>query len=114
MIAQNIISAESASVFLKNGGRHDSDMQFIHKGAQYPGIVTETAYSQNKKPDGKDLHRVAGDYITESSGNIQTVIGISIRYQSTKKATLSTWRPKYSLDEQGEYLATEETVVSQV
>ena len=109
-IAQNIIHTGSATIYFEDGGTHDPDIEFRYKSAQYPGVVIEIAYTQS----GKDLQKLADHYIVESSGNIQTVIGISVNYQGAKEATLSIWHPKYGLDEQGEYLAAEETVVSQV
>ncbi|MCJ1404966.1 hypothetical protein MMC11_008192 [Xylographa trunciseda] len=112
-IAQNIRPSGSASVFLEDGTRRDPDMQFKYKGARYPSLILEIAYSQSRKGSGKDLTELADQYITESSGSIRTVIGISIDYQRTKQATVSIWHPKYGLDEQGEYLAADATVMSQ-
>ena len=99
MIARNVFGAGSASVFLGDGGRNDPDMYLIYEGTQYPGVVIEIAYSQSQRHDGKKLHRLVDDYIVESSGNSQTVIGITISYRNTKRATVSTWCPKQGLDE---------------
>ena len=113
-LAQNIRFAASSSIFLEDGARRDPDMQFTYKAAKYPSLVVEIAYSQSSKNGGKNLSKLADQYITESNGSIRTVVGISLDYRRTKKATLSIWRPRYGLDEQGRYLAAEETVVSQV
>ena len=109
-IAQNTRPSGSASIYLEDGARRDPDMQLKYKGARYPSLIIEIAYTQS----GKDLTKLADQYITESSGSIRTVIGISIDYQRTKQATLSIWHPKYGLDEQGEYLAANATVMFQV
>lgn len=113
-LAQNIRPSGSGSIFLEDGARRDPDMQFKYTGAQYPSLIVEIAYTQSRKDGGKNLMALAEQYITESSGSIQTVIGISLDYQRGKKATVSIWHPKYGLDVQGEYLAADETVISQV
>lgn len=65
------------------------DGQFQHYQAAYPGVVLEVSYSQ----DGKDLERLAWEYIQGSNGDIKAVIGIDINY--TKDSTISLWRPSY-------------------
>ncbi|MCJ1250788.1 hypothetical protein MMC30_008016 [Trapelia coarctata] len=112
-LAQNIRPSGSASIFLEDGARRDPDMQFKYNGAHYPSLIVEIANTQSKKDGGKDLPKLADQYITESGGSIRTVIGISLDYQCTKKATLSIWHPKYGSDVQGEYFAADETVMSQ-
>ena len=113
-LAQNIRPSGSSSIFLEDGARRDPDMQFTYTGALYPSLIVEIAYTQSRKGGGKNLMALAEQYITESNGSIRTVIGISLDYRDTKKATLSIWHPKYGLDVQGEYLAADETVISQV
>jgi hypothetical protein len=51
--------------------------------------VLEVSYSQ----DGKDLRKLASDYILGSNGDIKAVIGIDINYG--KASTVSLWRPNY-------------------
>lgn len=92
----------------------DPDSQFKHENAKFPGVVIEVAFSQSQKDGGKDLGKLAEQYIVESSGNIKTVLGISVAYGSTKKAMISTWSPKHGTDEEGAYLAAEETLASKV
>jgi len=113
-LARKIRYGGSATNFLEDGTRRDPDGQFRCEGARWPTFIIEVANSQSKEDGGKDLAKLADQYITESSGNIQAVLGIFLDYRSTKKATLSIWRPSYGVDRQGEYLAAKETLVSQV
>jgi len=91
--------------------RREPDAQFQHRDAEYPGVVLEISYSQ----DGKDLKKLAWDYIQFSNGDVKVVIGIDIKYSNTKEAALSVWRPRY-IHEDGEeldILEAEETIISQ-
>ncbi|PTU21997.1 hypothetical protein P175DRAFT_0492608 [Aspergillus ochraceoroseus IBT 24754] len=65
--------------------------------AAYPGVVVEISYSQN----GKDLKKLAWDYIVHSNGDIKVVVGIDINYGGMQDSTLSMWRPSY-VHEEGE------------
>ncbi|KAI1826349.1 hypothetical protein F4861DRAFT_497987 [Xylaria intraflava] len=76
--------------------KRDPDLQFQHQKAVYPGLVLEISHSQ----DGKDLRKLAWDYIQCSNGNVKVVIGIDINYGSTS-STVSLWRPKF-IQEEGE------------
>ena len=114
MHVRKIRNCRSASIFLEDNTRRDPDSQFTYDGARWPPFVIEIANSQSKKDGGKNLPKLADQYITESSGNIQTVLGICLDYRGTKKATLSIWRSNYGVDQQGEYLAADEILVSQV
>ena len=71
--------------------RRQPDAQFQHEDAMYPGVVVEVSYSQ----DGKDLAKLAQDYILYSNGDIKAVIGVDINYGG-KESTVSLWRPKYT------------------
>ena len=115
-IARKIRPFGSADLHLEDGAKRSPDMQFGDDGAKYPGLIIEVANAQQSKKDGggKELSKLADQYIVESSGNVRTVVGISLDYGATKKATLSVWHPKYGVDEQGKYLAAEETIISQV
>jgi hypothetical protein len=69
--------------------RRDPDGQFQHKDAAFPGVVIEVSYTQ----DGKNLRKLARDYIWGSNGDIKVVIGIDINYG--RESTVLLWRPKY-------------------
>lgn len=109
-LAQNITSLGSTDLYLQDGGKRSPDMQFEYIGAQYPGLIIEVACTQSMK----NLDRLADLYIVESSGNTKTVIGLSVDYGEGKKATVSVWRPKYGVDKEGGYLASEEIVRAEV
>lgn len=92
--------------------RREPDAQFQHRDAEYPGVVLELSYAQ----DGKDLKKLAWDYIQYSNGDIKVVIGIDINYSNTKEARLSVWRPRYIREdgEELEILEAEGIIKSQV
>lgn len=91
--------------------RHEPDSSFHHSDAQYPGVVVEVSYSQKRK----DLARLADAYILGSNGNIRVVVGLDIEYRGTKKATISVWRPQYTMDHiGGKELAAAQVVADQV
>ncbi|GKU13011.1 unnamed protein product [Fusarium langsethiae] len=109
--AENVISALGSRVFLaetddENGPiKREPDIQFHYPRARYPGIVVEVSYSQ----DGKDLRRLAQDYILYSNGDIKLVIGVDLNYRG-KPSTVSLWRPKFTKSEDGLDLETFEHV----
>ena len=78
--------------------KHEPDAMFTHEDAGWPGVVIEVSYSQKRK----DLPDLADDYILESDGGIGLVIGLDIEYRGSRKATVSTWQLKQTIDEQGE------------
>ncbi|KAI1419244.1 hypothetical protein F5Y12DRAFT_778999 [Xylaria sp. FL1777] len=108
--ASRIVNVGSSRVFLREDVaegqpgpptaalKREPDAQFQHQEAAYPGVVLEVSYSQ----DGKDLKKLAWDYIQYSNGDIKAVIGIDINYGSAP-STVSLWRPKL-VREEGEEL----------
>lgn len=76
--------------------KHTPDGSFGHRQATWPGVVIEVAFSQSLK----DLDRIAWDYISDSNGGIQVVVGLDLAYH-TKEATLSVWRPVITTGEDG-------------
>jgi hypothetical protein len=76
--------------------KHTPDGSFWHSKAMWPGVVIEVAYSQ--KP--KDLGGTSWDYIGDSDGGIQVVIGLNLNYND-KGASLSVWRPNITTEEDG-------------
>jgi hypothetical protein len=107
--AKQIQSGGSSRIFLKDGDSGDEtavprtfphrqpDAQFQYPCTAYPGIVLEVSYSQN----GKDLQKLARDYILQSNGDIKVVIGFNINYGETEESSVSLWRPLY-IQEKGE------------
>lgn len=91
--------------------KREPDAQFQHQEAAYPGVVLEVSYSQ----DGKDLDKLAWDYIQYSNGDIKVVIGLDINYGSAP-STVSLWRPKFVREEgeELEILDVEQEIVYQV
>jgi hypothetical protein len=91
-------------------GRHDPDTSFRYSRTQYPGVVIEVSYSQKRK----DLPYLADNYILGSNGNIRVVIRLDVEYRG-KMATLSIWRPRFSINGDGDKeLEAEQTVINQV
>ena len=105
--AEKVISALGSRVLLAETDdendpiKREPDIQFHYPGARYPGIVVEVSYSQ----DGKDLRRLAQDYILYSNGDIKLVIGVDLNYRG-KPSTVSLWRPKFTKSEDGLDLET--------
>jgi len=109
--AQNVHPARSTHIRLgtstSSKSKYEPDASFRHKGAQYPGVIVEVAYSQ-KKPR---LDRLAENYILDSDASIRAVICVHIEYgnKKSRKATLSVWRPKlFTIDDVLELRAVEE------
>ena len=76
--------------------RHTPDGSFGHRQATWPGVVIEVAFSQA----AKNLDRLAWDYISDSNGGIQVVVGLDLSYNA-KGASLSVWRPVITTGEDG-------------
>ncbi|KAK7592292.1 hypothetical protein V3481_006913 [Fusarium oxysporum f. sp. vasinfectum] len=73
--------------------RRQPDGQFGHKEAEFPGVVIEVSYSQ----DGKQLSKIAKQYIHYTDGNIKAVICLDINYGNTQ-STVSLWKPQFNPD----------------
>jgi deoxyinosine 3'endonuclease (endonuclease V) len=56
------------------------------------------SYAQKRK----NLDRLTDNYILGSDGNIRVVVGLDIEYKTSKKATLSVWRPNIIINKAGE------------
>lgn len=104
--AAQIVNAGSSRILLAEIAKDNTplqrqpDAQFQNENAVYPGLVVEISYSQ----DGKNLDKLAWQYIQGSNGNIRAVIGIDIGY-GAKASTVSLWRPYYYREE-GDELET--------
>jgi hypothetical protein len=87
------------------------DAHFKHECAKWSGVVIEVAYSQKKKHLGK----LADDYLMDSDGNIQVVVGLDIEYGTEgRSAALSVWRTNLATKEDGDELATVQVVEDKV
>ena len=91
-LLQAITSLGSARVKFTKTWHREPDQQFKIKGLRYPGVILESAHSQRSN----SLAKAADDYIVESWGAIQLVIGIEIDPNS-KNIYLSTWAPNLEI-----------------
>lgn len=92
-------------------GRSSPDASYGHFQARVPSVVVEVFYPQKTK----DLKGLARDYIGESVGNVQVVIGIDIEYRRTKMGVVSVWRAERRYDPNGRLrLAARRVVADQV
>ncbi|KAF4547074.1 Hypothetical protein D9617_61g013250 [Elsinoe fawcettii] len=111
--AQKIIAARSSQVLLPHEkadsddddppGKKDSnqaikyskyepDASFRHKDARYPGVIVEIAVTQK----GKSLERLAENYLLDSDGSVQAVVGLNVERDKKGRleGLLSVWRTK--------------------
>ena len=77
---------------------HEPDIMFKQEDAIWPGVVIEVANSQKKK----SLPDLADDYILGTYGSINVVVGLDLDYRKSKKASVSIWRLKSSINDDGE------------
>ena len=89
--------------------KREPDIQFQYPKTAYPGVVVEVSYSQN----GKDLKRLAQDYILYSNADVKLFIGFDLSYDGGS-STVSTWRPKFIKDRDDEDLVTVQYVQDRV
>jgi hypothetical protein len=92
--------------------RYEPDASFGHNDAQYPGVIIEVAYSQNKKR----LDRLAENYLVDSDASVRAVVCLDIEYgkKESRKATLSIWRPQLLETADGLELRAVEEVADEV
>lgn len=113
VFAAQIVNGGSSRILLETEEekplqRHP-DAQFQHPQAAFPGVVVEISYSQ----DGKDLEKLAWEYIQHSNGDIKAVVGIDINY-GVKPSTVSLWQPEYAQEEGEEILDVQTEIAYQV
>lgn len=93
---QDVKGTTTSDVEASDNPRHQRspDASFCVTGAQFPGVVIETAYSQG----AKSLRRVADDWVMLSDGSVKMVIGLEIGYRAKKTANVTdkvfVWEPK--------------------
>ncbi|KAL5121486.1 hypothetical protein ACEQ8H_000558 [Pleosporales sp. CAS-2024a] len=101
--AQGLYKARSTKIQFNaialSKSKYEPDASFRHKGAKYPGVIVEVAYSQ-KKPY---LDRLAENYILDSNASVRAVVCLHIDYgnKKSRKATLSVWRPELVITNDG-------------
>lgn len=99
-LIQNIESIGSGRIkFNDVNGHREPDQQFGIENSYYPGIVIEVAYSQSFK----SLRHKADDFIVDSDGKIQLVIGLEI--ESKKSCKISAWRSDFTRFENKDIVA---------
>lgn len=109
--AKNVRSGGSSRIKYSDSGKskNEPDAIYVHREADYPGVIIEVAYTEKKK----DLRRLAHKYILDSDANVQVVVGLDVEYgqKSSRKATLSIWRPQiFDTAEGPELRAVEEAL----
>jgi hypothetical protein len=83
--------------------RREPDASFGHRQAHYPGVIVEVCYSQKKRR----VAHLADEYILNTDGSVNTVLAFDIDYRSSKRATITVWRPDYvTVDDVEEFRAT--------
>ncbi|EXK75780.1 hypothetical protein FOQG_19455 [Fusarium oxysporum f. sp. raphani 54005] len=69
--------------------KRSPDAQFLYVDTAFPSVVVEVAYSQ----DGKQLSKIAKQYIHYSDGNIKAVLCFDLNKGS--ESTISVWKPRF-------------------
>lgn len=83
--------------------RREPDASFGHRQAHYPGVIVEVCYSQKNRR----VSHLADEYILNTDGSVNAVIAFDIDYRSSKRATVTIWRPEYvTVDGVEEFRAT--------
>jgi hypothetical protein len=113
--AQKVYSARSTEIHYdarSSKSKNEPDASFKHEDAEFPGVIVEVAYSQNKA----HLRRLAESYILDSDTNVRVVVGLYIEYghKKSRKATLSVWRPELVTTDDGLELRAVEEVADKV
>ncbi len=106
-LIQAITSLGSARVKFTKTWHREPDQQFKIKSLRYPGVILESAHSQRSN----SLAKAADDYVVESWGAVQLVIGIETDPNS-KNVYLSTWAPNLETDGEEKVLSSEKTTGS--
>ncbi len=78
--------------------QHAPDIRFYHEDAAWPGVVIEVSYAQKRK----SLVDLADNYLLASDGGIRVLVGIDVEYKKLKEASISIWRLKMSLGDDGQ------------
>ncbi|MCJ1348169.1 hypothetical protein MMC31_006400 [Peltigera leucophlebia] len=109
-LAKIFRGGRSTTIYFDDGGHRSPDLQFIYNDVEYPSLIVEVA---SQTETGSSLPKLADRYIVMSDANILLVIGVEVAYRGEKKGAISTWCPEYGTDDKGDYLASQQTIVSQ-
>ncbi|KAF2872818.1 hypothetical protein BDV95DRAFT_357674 [Massariosphaeria phaeospora] len=93
------------------------DSHFRHRACRWPAVILEVANSQKWSA----LAKLADEYILDSRGAVQAVVGLGISYREKteaggpkKDAWLSVWRPAVSVGDDGVLeLSVTQTIIAQ-
>lgn len=108
-LVEAITSLGSARIKFTKTWHREPDQQFKIKSLRYPGIVLESAHSQRSK----SLAKAADDYIVESWGAVQLVVGIETDPNS-KNIYLSVWTPNLEIDGEEKVLSSKKATDSDI
>lgn len=92
-LIDDTLSLGSADVRFTKTWHRSPDQQFKIKTLHFPGIILEIACSQPES----SLARAAKDYIIESYGRVQKVVGIKVDHESSC-VSLTVWAPIFEMD----------------
>ncbi len=106
-LIQAITSLGSARVKFTKTWHREPDQQFKIKSLRYPGVILESAHSQRSN----SLAKAADDFVVESWGAVQLVIGIETDPNS-KNVYLSTWTPNLEIDGEEKILSSKKLIDS--
>ncbi|KAF2812167.1 uncharacterized protein BDZ99DRAFT_568903 [Mytilinidion resinicola] len=93
--ASAIIDIGHATITLRDGTYFSPDIQCARKGDRIPSIIIEVAYKQPPK----NLEKMAVKYLLRSNESVQVVVGIDLKDEATRTATISVWRRQLIDDE---------------
>ncbi|KAF4547348.1 Hypothetical protein D9617_45g091260 [Elsinoe fawcettii] len=100
VFAGKITAARSSQILLPSDrtsssiaprySKYEPDASFKHTEAMYPGVILEVAFAQK----GKSLERLAENYLLDSDGSVQVVIGLDVQRSKagSLEGFLSVWR----------------------
>lgn len=112
-LAQSIRYLSTTDITLGNHlyeARHSPDASFNHVNAKYPALVIETSFSQKEK----DIPRLVDEYLIGSNGSIKMLLNLNIKYNHSKRATVSMWEVVRGVDNGVAYGAAVKTIDSRV
>lgn len=92
-LIDDVLPLGSADVRFTETWYRSPDQQFKIKAIYFPGVIFEIACSQTES----GLGRAAKDYIIESYGQVQKVVGIKVDSNSSR-VSMTVWSPSFEMD----------------